>query len=115
MIQYAKGWPGFLLTIALLVVGMSYLVSRTNTLKTPAANSAPETAPAVSHEELVGNKPFMERMRQLARQTKGDWTRLSFEDQQRLNGYTAGHGATMFSMLAKEQKPSPLSSSKTIK
>lgn len=80
--------------LALLVLGSLAAVKGLSALA--QAGMAPPPAPAPP-APVQGADPAatMERARLLARQSHGDWTRLSAEDQRLLNGVTGGHGREM--------------------
>jgi hypothetical protein len=73
----------------------------------PAPVSPPTSATTAVTEQpdyLANPRMSTARVQALARQTGGDWNRLSSDDQQLLNGLTGGHGAAMLRMTAEQQR-----------
>ncbi len=89
------------LVVGLMVLGFGYFVLRADAPSKQAAVVSPIES-AIAQQEAEPDNHFMERIRKSARQTNGDWTRLSMSDQHTLDGHTGGHGRAMFTMMAKE-------------
>lgn len=96
---------------ALVLIAAAAIVFATVFQRPAAPPKATVTPPIRVEPKDPTSQEFMKRIREAAKQTRGDWARLPFEDQRLLDGYSAGHGRTMFEMMAKEEaekaKPSP--------
>ena len=89
-------WAGLLLIAAVIFV----IVAPT----TPTGSKGPVRSPAAQQAPPATDRGItMEQVRALARQTHGDWSRLSEEDQHLISGITGGHGPAMLRMTAQEE------------
>lgn len=99
----AQGVPDWavMLVVALMVVGFGWFIMRADKPPKSAAINAPIAA-AMAQQAVESDDHFMKRIRKAARQTNGDWTRLSPSDQHVLDAHTGGHGRGMFTMMVKD-------------
>lgn len=103
---------GVALIGSLLIVGLCYFASQNETPKHAAVAAAPAAQVAASPTPMSDDRQVLPRLRQLAHQTNGDWSRLSEPDRRLLDGYTGGHGRAMFAMMAREGQGASASSKK---
>ena len=65
-------------------------------------------APTPKPYQRYANNPQLasQRVAQIARETKGDWNKVSWDDQVMINRMTQGHGAEMLRSIAQRQAAS---------
>ena len=103
-------------SVILGIVGVIILIALVNgtTKEVIQPKPTPDPSARTAFEEQTGRpdpgfRPdsASDYTDKLARETNGDWSKLAPEDQQYINGLTAGHGAIYLRDRAKLLKASP--------
>ena len=87
--------------LALLVIGSLAAVKGLTALARASEPEQPVPAATPVKTSGAGPEATMKRARFLAKQSHGDWTQLSGDDQRLLDSITAGHGREMLRGLAR--------------
>ncbi len=87
-----------------LLLLMALVTWATNAQKQPPPPAQASEAQRAQIEYIQHPEEASARVDEMAKQTGGDFSRLTPEDQQWLDGMTAGHGAQMLYARAQAQK-----------